>query len=150
MAFTPTSVTNLKPKRGGTQFDTVGEVATKSFSFVIPAGSTATTAELTAIKLPANAVITGFWQKANVASTANSTLAFKTTTANLTFANATALTTSWAKVSGANDTTVYTTAEDTVTAVIGTATEANAVTVTATIAYLCLGTESASYSTFTI
>lgn len=150
MAFTAANVTNLKPTRVGTQKDTVGELFVKSFSFTIPAGSTATTCELTAIKLPADLVLSGVWIKGSLASTANSTLALSTTTGAKTFANAGALTTAWAKRTGANDTEVYTTVEDTVTATIGTATEANAVTVSCTLTGYIVSAATAPYSTFTV
>ena len=154
MAFTPTNIKDLKPVRGARQSDTIGQLFTRTFSFTIPAGTTATTGELTGITLPANMCVTGCHTKSSLASTANSTVAFSTTTGAKVFGAATALVAS-------NTTTQHTphavttpaatpAGDSTVTVTIGTATEANAVNVTCTVVGYSLDATVAPFTTFTV
>lgn len=151
MAFTATNIKELKPSRGARQSDTIGELFTKTFSFTIPAGSTATTSELAAIKLPANACILGVYSKSDIASTANATVAYSTTTGSKVFGAAAAMV-------AANTTTQHTphtvttaactpAGESTVTVTLA-ATESNAVNITTTIVGFVLDAVTAPYTTF--
>lgn len=155
MALVPTGIKNLKPSRGATMHDTVGEVFSKTFQFTVPAGSSNAAGELTSVVLPANLYVLATLVGATVASTdANCTFAFSSTTGSKVFGAATALTASNAAVQYVASTVtapLATLANDsTVTVTLGANTQSTATTVTCTIIGCVVAPAASTYSTFTI